>query len=443
MSNQVRFKPIWENPSPSTDSEPSPSMDENLGPNQRIREISFQSLLSPVSFNRSDGSGSSDREENPELNLSTRRTFDLMIEDNDTSPDEFAFTIECEDVRIDSRSGSSNEAELWQKRKSSDDEELESNPSPIKKTHLNPEEETDRDEFSPTILITEYLSQTDINDPFENDRKENECNLNSSRESQALLQTVLRFQPKLKGYIDNKEILLKRSISSGAAGITLEVERGAETSVLKVLKAPLKFETDKGIEPFLHTNHPSLVKIQELVFNPDAERKEIIAILMEKASGATLERLASFKQVKKQFVAPSYSPEVFFSIARELIKGLSYLKENRLLHRDIKPANILWDGETGQLKIVDYDLAVRLGSSSDYPPGQVGTVAYAAPEMSWENYSYPADAYSLGKVLDKLSKFVKWPPESETLQERTKATIDQLLLKEPNDRLAIERAVFG
>ncbi|KAH6761828.1 mitogen-activated protein kinase kinase 3 [Perilla frutescens var. hirtella] len=94
-------------------------------------------------------------------------------------------------------------------------------------------------------------------------------------------------------------------------------------------------------------------------------------------------------------------PEPILSImVQKLLIGLSYLHRVRhLVYRDIKPANLLGNLK-GEPKIKDFGISVGLEDSMAMCATFVGTVTYMSPErIRNENYSYPADIWSLGLAL--------------------------------------------
>lgn len=48
---------------------------------------------------------------------------------------------------------------------------------------------------------------------------------------------------------------------------------------------------------------------------------------------------------------------VIADILYNLLVSLKYLKEKGVCHRDIKPENILYDPKTGDIKLIDFELA--------------------------------------------------------------------------------------
>ncbi|KAF8506612.1 kinase-like domain-containing protein [Russula emetica] len=67
-------------------------------------------------------------------------------------------------------------------------------------------------------------------------------------------------------------------------------------------------------------------------------------------------------------------------VCRGLIKGVVYLHEFCIAHRDIKPENLVVDREFC-LKIIDFDIAMRVKDDHKVVDGQCGTKGWMAPEI--------------------------------------------------------------
>ncbi|KAF8478167.1 kinase-like domain-containing protein, partial [Russula ochroleuca] len=83
-----------------------------------------------------------------------------------------------------------------------------------------------------------------------------------------------------------------------------------------------------------------------------------------------------------------------------LIKGVAYLHKSCIAHRDIKPENLVVDREFC-LKIIDFDVAMRVKDENDVVEGQCGTKGWMAPEIEEKSMYSPikADRWSTGRVL--------------------------------------------
>lgn len=86
-------------------------------------------------------------------------------------------------------------------------------------------------------------------------------------------------------------------------------------------------------------------------------------------------------------------------IGLEVAEGLRAAQKGGLIHRDVKPANILFT-DTGTAKVVDFGLAIFVGSG-DEDDGEIwATPYYVAPEKVMENREdFRSDIFSLGATL--------------------------------------------
>jgi serine/threonine protein kinase len=51
------------------------------------------------------------------------------------------------------------------------------------------------------------------------------------------------------------------------------------------------------------------------------------------------------------------SNETFAKIIYKILNVISYMHRNGVCHRDLKPENIMYSAKTGELKIIDFELA--------------------------------------------------------------------------------------
>ncbi|ONI19672.1 hypothetical protein PRUPE_3G290900 [Prunus persica] len=135
--------------------------------------------------------------------------------------------------------------------------------------------------------------------------------------------------------------------------------------------------------------YQGLVEFHGAFYTPDSGQ---ISIALEYMDGGSL---ADILRLRKRIPEPLLS-----SMFQKLLHGLSYLHGVRhLVHRDIKPANLLVNLK-GEPKITDFGISAGLENSMAMCATFVGTVTYMSPErIRNENYSYPADIWSLGLAL--------------------------------------------
>ncbi|WP_438032529.1 AAA family ATPase [Sorangium sp. So ce204] len=125
-----------------------------------------------------------------------------------------------------------------------------------------------------------------------------------------------------------------------------------------------------------------------------------LALVLEDCGGRSLDVL---------FHAGALDLAAVLAIGVEVAGTLDLLHRYPLLHRDIKPHNIVHDPATGQVKLIDFSLAIAGGedeaSRVDAGAGMAGTLAYMSPEQTGR-MNRPVDArsdlYSLGVTLYEL-----------------------------------------
>eukprot|EP00746_Dinoflagellata_sp_MGD_P025040 gnl/MRDRNA2_/MRDRNA2_158826_c0_seq1.p1 gnl/MRDRNA2_/MRDRNA2_158826_c0~~gnl/MRDRNA2_/MRDRNA2_158826_c0_seq1.p1 ORF type:complete len:559 (-),score=92.78 gnl/MRDRNA2_/MRDRNA2_158826_c0_seq1:66-1631(-) len=211
-------------------------------------------------------------------------------------------------------------------------------------------------------------------------------------------------------------------------------------------------------------NHPNIVRMVDMFDEP-----EQLYLIMEHIEGGDL--------LRRLLKLPRHCVEdecVAVGVVTCLLRGLQYLHEHGITHRDLKPENILIEGplppesdiaalaNIGPVKITDFGLsAITAHTQGMTQP--LGTTAYAAPEILMnKSYDRSIDVWSLGVVTfvllageipfrgnnDKeIAKNVvkcnyemakdKWARASE----HAVVFVENLLRKEPSERLSVEKAL--
>ncbi|XP_071709881.1 mitogen-activated protein kinase kinase kinase 1-like [Rutidosis leptorrhynchoides] len=99
------------------------------------------------------------------------------------------------------------------------------------------------------------------------------------------------------------------------------------------------------------------------------------------------------------------------SYTRQILHGLKYLHDRRVVHRDVKCANILVDAN-GSVKLADFGLA-KTTKLNDVKSCK-GTAFWMAPEVvnqKHKGYGLAADIWSLGcTVLEMLTRHIPYYP---------------------------------
>lgn len=87
----------------------------------------------------------------------------------------------------------------------------------------------------------------------------------------------------------------------------------------------------------------------------------------------------------------------------QLLRGVDFCHQNRVLHRDLKPQNLLINRE-GNLKLADFGLARAFGIPVRSYTHEVVTLWYRAPDvlMGSRKYSTPVDMWSVGCIFAEM-----------------------------------------
>lgn len=88
---------------------------------------------------------------------------------------------------------------------------------------------------------------------------------------------------------------------------------------------------------------------------------------------------------------------------RNVLSGLAYLHEHKIIHRDLKPENILIDRQSGNIKIVDFDLA-RFIEEDQALTRNVATLYYRPPEILFGSvhYDFSLDMWAIGCIFAEI-----------------------------------------
>ncbi len=131
-------------------------------------------------------------------------------------------------------------------------------------------------------------------------------------------------------------------------------------------------------------------------------------IVMERLTGHLIE---DFVQAQT-----SLAWDTIRQILIEVCEALQFAHERGLLHRDIKPSNVFFNADR-RAKILDFGIAVEVGSKEGAKGQRLGTPYYMSPEqiLGWE-LDGRADLYGVGVMAFELITH-RLPFYGETVRE--------------------------
>ncbi|MCJ1271156.1 negative regulator of the PHO system [Lobaria immixta] len=91
------------------------------------------------------------------------------------------------------------------------------------------------------------------------------------------------------------------------------------------------------------------------------------------------------------------------SFMHQLLQGIAFCHDNRVLHRDLKPQNLLINNK-GQLKLADFGLARAVGIPVNTFSNEVVTLWYRAPDvlLGSRTYNTSIDIWSAGCIMAEM-----------------------------------------
>lgn len=132
----------------------------------------------------------------------------------------------------------------------------------------------------------------------------------------------------------------------------------------------------REIDVMKDLHHPNIVRLYEVINDPKAN--SLFLILQYVDSGAVAQLNSA------GHIAAPFLPDDLLPIATQVIDGLVYLHEHRIIHRDIKPENILVNRD-GQAFLADFGVAELMNAEAGLPTTATlayqGTPLFMAPEI--------------------------------------------------------------
>ncbi|XP_073189378.1 serine/threonine-protein kinase Nek11 isoform X3 [Lepidochelys kempii] len=199
-----------------------------------------------------------------------------------------------------------------------------------------------------------------------------------------------------------RRYVLQQKLGRGSFGTVYLVsdkkaKQGEELKVLKEISVG-DLNPNETVEANLEAqllsklDHPAIVK-----FYVSFVERESFCIITEYCEGRDLDcKIQEYKEAKKIFTE-SQIIEWFI----QLLLGVNYMHERRILHRDLKAKNIFL--KNNLLKIGDFGVSRLLLGSCDLATTFTGTPYYMSPEaLKHQGYDTKSDIWSLGCILYEM-----------------------------------------
>eukprot|EP00929_Paragymnodinium_shiwhaense_P026256 TRINITY_DN15651_c0_g1_i1.p1 TRINITY_DN15651_c0_g1~~TRINITY_DN15651_c0_g1_i1.p1 ORF type:complete len:296 (+),score=64.93 TRINITY_DN15651_c0_g1_i1:118-1005(+) len=186
-------------------------------------------------------------------------------------------------------------------------------------------------------------------------------------------------------------------VGEGTYGIVYKAQdRHGEIYALKTIRLEAEDEgipstAIREISLLKELQHPNVVRLHDVIHT---ERK---LTLVFEFLDQDLKKLLDMSD--QGIDIPSIKSFLF-----QLLRGIAYCHQHRVLHRDLKPQNLLINRE-GMLKLADFGLARAFGIPVRSYTHEVVTLWYRAPDvlMGSRKYSTPVDIWSVGCIFAEMT----------------------------------------
>ncbi|KAG6335082.1 hypothetical protein ID866_4010 [Astraeus odoratus] len=191
--------------------------------------------------------------------------------------------------------------------------------------------------------------------------------------------------------------LLLQTLGEGEFGkvkLGLHCQWGEEVAVKLIRRGNIDSsvrmsKVEREIEVLRTLKHPNIVRLYDVI-----ETDKYIGIILEYASGGELfDHILAHRYLKEKDAAKLFS---------QLISGVWYIHQKKIVHRDLKLENLLLDRHRNVI-ITDFGFANRFEHrADDLMQTSCGSPCYAAPELVISEGLYvgsAVDIWSCGVIL--------------------------------------------
>ncbi|XP_053454460.1 serine/threonine-protein kinase Nek11 isoform X2 [Nycticebus coucang] len=199
-----------------------------------------------------------------------------------------------------------------------------------------------------------------------------------------------------------RRYVLQQKLGSGSFGtvylvLDKKAKQGEKLKVLKeisvgALNPNETVQANLEAQLLSKLDHPTIVK-----FHASFVEQDNFCIITEYCEGRDLDhKIQEYKEAGKVF-SENQITEWFI----QLLLGVDYMHERRILHRDLKSKNIFL--KNNLLKIGDFGVSRLLMGSCDLATTLTGTPHYMSPEaLKHQGYDTKSDIWSLACILYEM-----------------------------------------
>ncbi|XP_041533439.1 serine/threonine-protein kinase Nek11 isoform X2 [Microtus oregoni] len=222
-----------------------------------------------------------------------------------------------------------------------------------------------------------------------------------------------------------RRYVLQQKLGSGSFGTVYLVsdkkaKQGEELKVLKEISVG-ELNPNETVQASVEAqllsklNHPAIVK-----FHASFVEQDNFCIITEYCEGRDLDyKIQEYKEAGKIF--PENQIVEWFI---QLLLGVDYMHERRILHRDLKSKNVFL--KNNQLKIGDFGVSRLLMGSCELATTLTGTPHYMSPEaLKHQGYDAKSDIWQKKihlQTLQALSEVQKMTPREGMQLRKLQAT---------------------